>query len=165
LGTGGLVLRRLRARLVDKPTGFVWIDEGILAGSGYPASKGQLIWLREQGINSILTLTERPLSIQWLEGLALEVRHIPMRDHRAPDTASLEEAATFVQDSIKAGHATLVHCLAGEGRTGSVLAAYLIKDRGVTAEEAMRTLRDIKPLFVEKEQEKAVVEYGLVTRP
>src|SRR5208282_5238521 len=108
-------------------------------------------WLRGQGIYTILTLTESPLPSQWLKGIAFEVRHIPMKDHLAPDTGSLEEAATFVQDRVRQGRTTLVHCLAGEGRTGCVLAAYLIKDRGITAEEAIVTLRGIKPLFIEKE--------------
>jgi atypical dual specificity phosphatase len=165
LGTGGLFLRKLRARIAEQPTGFVWIEKGMLAGSGYPASRGQLEWLRGQGIRAILTLTENSLPSRWLDGLELEVRHIPMRDHLAPGTANLEEAAAFIQDKVKAVRPTLVHCLAGEGRTGCALAAYLIKDRGVTAEEATRILRRIKPLFIERAQENAVVEYERMARP
>jgi len=165
LGTGGLFFRRLRARFSDHPTGFVWVEKGRLAGSGYPASRSQLEWLRGQGIRAILTLTENSLPGQWLDGLAFEVRHVPMKDHQAPDTASLYEAATFVRDEVKEGKTTLVHCLAGEGRTGCVLAAYLIKERGVAAEEAIRTLRRIKPGFLEREQEKAVLDYGRMTQP
>jgi protein-tyrosine phosphatase len=62
------------------------------------------------------------------------------------------------------GKTILVHCLAGEGRTGCVLAAYLIKDRGVSADEAIKVLRRIKPSFVERDQEKAVLNYERVTR-
>lgn len=160
MGTGGLFLRKLRARVSDQPTGFVWVEKGKLAGSGYPASRSQLEWLRNQGIKAILTLTEDPLPGQWLDGLAFEVHHIPMRDHQTPDATSLEKAATFVQDKVNDGKATLVHCLAGEGRTGCVLAAYLIKDRRVAAGEAIRVLRRIKPSFVERDQEKAVLDYG-----
>lgn len=165
MGTGGLFLRRLRARVSDQPTGFVWVENGKLAGSGYPASRSQLKWLRGQGIKAILTLTENPLPNQWLDGLAFEVHHIPMRDHQVPDTASLEEGATFIRDRLTDGKTTLVHCLAGEGRTGCVLAAYLIKDRGFTADEAIRALRRIKPGLVERDQEKAVIDYGRMTRP
>ncbi|MGD1055137.1 MAG: protein tyrosine phosphatase, partial [Nitrososphaerales archaeon] len=66
MGTGGLFLRKLRARVSDQPTGFVWVEKGKLAGSGYPASRSQLEWLRNQGIKAILTLTEDPLPGQWL---------------------------------------------------------------------------------------------------
>ena len=165
MGTGGLFLRKLRAKVSERPTGFVWVEQGKLAGSGYPASRSQLEWLRSQGIKTILTLTEDPLPSQWVDGLAFEVRHIPMRDHQAPDTASLEEATTFLRDRVKDGKTTLVHCLAGEGRTGCVLAAYLIKVRGITADEAIRVLRRIKPSFVERDQEKAVLAYGRMTQP
>ena len=163
MGTGGFFLRKLRARVFDQPTGFVWVEKGRLAGSGYPASRNQLEWLRGQGIRTVLTLTEDPLPGQWLDGFAFEVRHIPMRDHEAPDAASLEEAATFVWDNVKKGRTTLVHCLAGEGRTGCVLAAYLIKDKGIAADEAIKALRRIKPSLVEKTQERAVLDYGRVT--
>jgi atypical dual specificity phosphatase len=165
LGTGGLFLRRLRARISDHPTGFVWVEKGRLAGSGYPASRSQLEWLRSQGIRAILTLTENSLPGQWLDELALEVRHLPMKDHQAPEATTLEEAATFVRDKVKEGKTTLVHCLAGEGRTGCVLAAYLIKERGLAADEAIRTLRLIRPSFVERDQEKAVLDYGRMTQP
>jgi atypical dual specificity phosphatase len=101
-----------------------------------------------------------PLPSDWFKGLNCEVRHLPLEDHQPPDVASLEEAATFVRDRVREGKTVLVHCLAGEGRTGCVLAAYLIKFRGVSADEAINTLRRIKPRFVEKQQEKAVVEYG-----
>jgi atypical dual specificity phosphatase len=165
LGTGGLFLRKLRARVSDQPTGFVWVEKGRLAGSGYPASRNQLEWLRSQGIKTILTLTENPLPSQWFDGLTLEVHHIPMKDHQAPDAASLEEAATFIRDKVKDGKTTLVHCLAGEGRTGCALAAYLIKDRGISADEAIRALRQIRPSFVERDQEKAVLDYERMEWP
>jgi protein-tyrosine phosphatase len=100
----------------------------------------------------------------WLKGLDFEVRHIPLEDHSPPDIASLEAAATFVRDWVREGKTVLVHCLAGEGRTGCVLAAYLIMDRGVSADEAINTLRRIKPRFVEKQQEKAVVDYGRISK-
>ena len=164
MGNGGLFLRKLRARVSDEPTGFVWVEQNKLAGSGYPASRSQLEWLLSRGIKTILTLTENQLPGQWLDGLALEVRHIPLRDHQAPDAVNLGEAATFVRDKVMEGKTTLVHCLAGEGRTGCVLAAYLINDRGVSADEAIKVLRRIKPSFVERGQEKAVLDYERMTR-
>lgn len=117
-------------------------------------------WITGQGINTILTLTVDPLPSDWIKELDCEVSHLPLEDHEPPDIASLDEAATFVRDKVREGKTVLVHCLAGEGRTGCVLAAYLIKDRGVSAGEAINALRRIKPRFVEKQQEKAVVEYG-----
>ncbi len=54
----------------------------------------------------------------------------------------------------------LVHCLAGQGRTGCVLSAYIIRTRGVGADEALKALRKLKPEFVERDQEEAVHEFA-----
>jgi len=164
LGTGGIFLRKLRAKVFERPTGFVWVEDARLAGSGYPASRSQLKWVSGKGIKTVVTLTESPLPPQWLEGLDLEVHHIPMKDHLPPGRESLDAAARTIQESLGRGKATLVHCLAGQGRTGCVLAAYLIRSRGIAAGEAIATLRSISPLFVEQGQESSITEYGLVAR-
>ena len=161
MGTGGVFLRRLRARVVDEPTGFVWIEKGKLAGSGFPASRSQLKWLIGQGINSILTLTKDPIPEEWVDGLAVEVGHIPLEDHRAPDLASMDRGAEYISGKLREGKTLVVHCLAGEGRTGCMLAAYMIRWRNMDPWEALKALREIKPEFVEREQEEAVLNYGL----
>ena len=162
MGTGGLFLRKLRARVADEPTGFVWVEKGRLAGSGYPVSRGQLKWLIGQGVDSILTLTVVPLPKEPVEGLPVEVGHIPMEDHHAPDVEVLDRGANFIIEKLKADKTVLVHCLAGEGRTGCVLAAYLILTRRIGGDAAIAILRAIKPSFVEFRQESAVRTYAEV---
>lgn len=160
MGTGGRFLRRLRASVADKPTGFVWVEGRSVAGTGLPSSRAQLEWLAGNGVSSILTLTEDPLPGDWVKGLALKVAHIPMRDHEAPSVKSMEKGVAFLKDQVAAGNGTAVHCLAGEGRTGCVLAAYMIAAHGLGAEEALVTLRKIKPAFVERRQERSVYEFA-----
>ena len=162
MGTGGLFLRKLRARVADEPTGFVWVERGRLAGSGYPASRGQLEWLTHQGVSSILTLTTDPLPNELVQGLPLEIGHIPLEDHVAPGAAVLDKGANFIIEKLKADKTVLVHCLAGEGRTGCVLAAYLILTRNIGGDAAIAALRAIKPSFVEFRQEAAVRSYAEV---
>lgn len=160
MGTGGVFLRKLRARVSDKPTGFVWVERGKVAASGYPASRRQVEWISGQRINSVLTLTEQPLPKEWLEGLPIETEHVPMVDHEPPDVASLERAAGYVGDQVREGRSVLVHCLAGQGRTMCAIAAFLIRERNANAEEAIRQLRGLKPGAVETRQEKAVFDYA-----
>jgi atypical dual specificity phosphatase len=160
LGTGGVFLRKLRAKVADQPTGFVWVEKGKLAGSGYPSSRSQVEWLARSGIRSILTLTEEPLPKEWTDGLDLVTGHVAMKDHQAPDAGSMDRGARFAIDQMAAGRPVLVHCLAGEGRTGCVLSAYLIRKRNVGPGEAISELRRLKPEFVEWAQEKAVYDYA-----
>ncbi len=160
MGTGGVFLRKLRARVSDEPTGFLWVEKDKVAASGYPASRRQIEWISKQRLNSILTLTEKPIPGEWVKGLPFTLEHVPMIDHEPPDLASLERAASYVEDQVRQGRRVLVHCLAGQGRTMCVLAAYLIKERRVSAEEAIRILRSLRPGAVESRQEKPVYDYA-----
>ena len=160
LGTGGVFLRKLRARVAVQPTGFVWVEMGRLAGSGYPASRSQVEWLAKAGVRSILSLTEQPLPAAWTEGLDLVAGHVPMADHQPPSVEAMEKGVSFIRGELEAGRPVLVHCLAGEGRTGCVLAAYLIRTRRIGADEALAALRRVKPEFVEWRQEQAVRAFG-----
>ncbi len=160
MGTGGLFLRKLRAKVADEPTGFVWVEKDRLAGSGYPASRAQVEWLVKSGIRSILTLTRDPLPAEFTDGLDVAYGHVAMEDHEPPDLESLDKAVDFVARQLGAGRPVLVHCLAGEGRTGCVLAAYVVKAKSEGAAEAMAEIRETKPQFVERTQEKAVFDYA-----
>jgi atypical dual specificity phosphatase len=160
LSAGGFFLRKARATVRDKPTGFLWIEQSRVAASGCPASRRQLEWISRQGLDTVLSLTENPLPVKWVEGLALSLEHIPMKDHEPPSLESLDKAASFIQTNLQGGRRILVHCLAGKGRTMCVLAAYLIKEKGTRPEEAIRTLRKMKPGAVEVGQEKAILDYA-----
>jgi len=160
MGTGGLFLRKLRARVADAPTGFVWVEDGLLAGSGYPASRSQVEWLIRSGIRSILTLTPEALPDESTRGLGLALGHVAMEDHKKPSLDAMNRAVDFIEGQIQAERPTVVHCLAGEGRTGCALAAYIIRSRGVGAEEALRVIRRAKPQFVEHAQETAIFEFA-----
>jgi len=53
----------------------------------------------------------------------------------------------------------LVHCLAGKGRTGCVLAAYMMAYEGKTAREAIDELRSLRGGSVERAQERNVLQF------
>ena len=155
----GILLRRARALASDEPTGFVWIEEGKLAASGYPASKSQVAWLGRQGVDSVLSLTEEPLPSSWLQR-SMSYAHIPMADHQPPDQASLASAVARIESELGFGRVVLVHCQAGIGRTMCAIGAYLIKSKGLGADEAMAFLRGIRPGAVEARQEASLREFA-----
>jgi atypical dual specificity phosphatase len=150
----------LRAVWSDEPTSFLWVEEGRLAGSGYPASRNQVLWLKQKGIRSILTLTEDGLPAEWLEGTDVFSKHVPMVDHQPPSQESLSQSVDFITEETAAGRPVLVHCLAGKGRTMCVTGCYLIKARGMTAGDALRTLRRLRPGAVESAQESSLFQYA-----
>lgn len=157
MGRTGRVYRRIRANFTDEPTFFTWVRDARLAASGRPYSKKQVDWLRENGVTAILSLTEEPLPSAWTRGL--ETRHIPMKDHAPPGSFEMRLGAEYLASALSGGKVVLVHCLAGKGRTGSVLAAYMMAYEGKTARQALDELRSIRGGSVERAQEPSVLEF------
>jgi len=115
-----------------------------------------LEWLRAQGVGAVLSLTETALPTDALARHHLAVLHLPVDDMTAPTPEQFDRALTFIDQQRIEGHAVAVHCKMGQGRTGSVLAAYLIRG-GASAEAAIRELRAICPgALSAPEQERAL---------
>jgi len=52
----------------------------------------------------------------------------------------IEEAVSFIEESIRAGEKILVHCIEGKSRSGSILIAYFIKKYGWDYHQALNHL-------------------------
>lgn len=156
--------------------GFYWLIEDELAGCGLPGRRGRplawgeharqealdddLAWLRERGIGAVLTLTEEPLPPDALARHGLAGLHIPVPDMTAPAPGQLEAALGFIDRQRALGRRVMVHCLVGQGRTGTILAAYLIRG-GLAPEEAQRRVRAVCPGALENaEQQRALVAFA-----
>jgi polymorphic toxin system DSP-PTPase phosphatase-like protein len=145
--------------------GFYWLFEGKLAGGGRPGGGGargrqgsaredapearaaldaDLAWLRDQGIRAVLTLTETPLGAEALARHQLEGLHLPVDDLTPPTPLQFEHALGFIDEQLALGRPVAVHCLVGQGRTGTVLAAYLIRG-GASPEAALDRVRAVCP--------------------
>ncbi len=51
----------------------------------------------------------------------------------------------LIDEQLALGRPTMVHCHAGQDRTGVVLAGYLVTYRGESPGRALRKLREVKP--------------------
>lgn len=144
----------------DRPTNFSWIEQGRLAGSGLPVNKEEFKWLIDKGIKSIVTVREVPLPSKWFDGSDIDYLHLMVEDYGAPSMEVIDETVDYIDKKISSGKPVLVHCAAGKGRTGAVLAAYFMKKENLTADQAIEKIRLMRPGSVQSlTQETALSMY------
>ena len=151
-----LSIGRFLRLLSGRPANFSFVDE-YASGSALPSSKREVDWIIKSGVSAILSLTEFPLNSSWVEGL--EYMHVPMRDHAIPTLDQLSQAVTFLVTQTVRKNKVLVHCLAGKGRTGTVLAAYLCQRYNLAPADAIASLRLKRPGSVERKQVPVVDDF------
>lgn len=146
------------------PFNFSFVWKKLLAGSGHPGYGGELIAaltaLEKNGVKSILSLTEEPLELPALREFGFAYQHLPVEDFTAPTQQQIESAVRFIDQGINRNEGVLVHCRAGIGRTGTILACYLVS-RGLEPSAAIEQVRQTRPGSCEVyAQEFAVHQYA-----
>ena len=157
-----------------------WVIPNVLAGMAMPfvhplrrmnlggalsAYEDELPCLYEAGIRAVVSLLNLPSDVVVFESAGFRFLCLPIPDGGAPSPSQAKQFVQFVNDQRREGRPNAVHCEAGLGRTGTLLAAYLISE-GHSSEEAIRLVREAEPGAVEtKQQVQFLADYANALPP
>ncbi len=151
----GDVWRKVHGTVTGKPDNFSWLLENKLAGSAIPTSIDEVQWAIDQGVKSIITVREEPLDESWIKDV--KYLHIHSNDMGVPEFPDLVSTVDFIHKRITNNEPVMVHCLAGMGRTGTILASYLVKYQNMSADEAIQKVREERPGSIQSYPQEEII--------
>ncbi|KAG7444986.1 uncharacterized protein BT62DRAFT_970179 [Guyanagaster necrorhizus] len=149
------------------PRFFRWLIPFYFAIMSTPRTGQDITLLATIGIKHILTLTEEePLPQSWFDAKDISNTFLPVPNYRPPSIEQMDIIMRLFDDPEKLP--LLVHCGGGKGRAGTVAACYLVaygfgkshpnQDHPeMTANDAIDTLRSLRPGSIETSQQEAFV--------
>ena len=139
-----LLWNMLLGRLLHVRNWWDAVDEMVVLGA-YPFDR-DVEELAELGIGAVInTCAEYEGPVDEYERFGIDQLRVPTTDFTHPTLESVEHAVEFMEQQINDGKRVYVHCKAGRARSATVVACWLIKNRGMTAEEAQNRMTRTRP--------------------
>jgi len=136
-----------------------WITDYLGVGRA-PMSYEDLDAIHDQGINAIINLCHEYSDLHELEEQAgFEVYYLPINDECAPDMEEMEKGLQWLDEAIYLKKKVLVHCRFGQGRTGTITSAYLLR-RGLGMKRTKKELKKTKAIPATYRQWKLLRKYS-----
>lgn len=135
--------------MADRPLpNTYWVLPGQWLAGEYPGGQSEvqtrerLSRLSSAGIDAFIDLTQPGELVPYDTYLPLQIDHVrkPIADHGTPEYAwHMQEILETIDALLARGKTIYLHCRAGIGRTGTVVACHLIH-RGLAPEPALQEL-------------------------
>ena len=127
---------------------FIHLERRLNFGGALDGYEDELPELWAAGIRAVVSLLNIPTDAAVYELAGFSFLCLPVPDGGAPTMEQATEFVTFVDEQRSSQRPVAVHCEAGLGRTGTMLATYLIA-HGDTAEGAIARVRAVEKVAVE----------------
>lgn len=140
----------------NNPYGIYWVTDA-LGGMPFQDFDSLRAIKNIQTVDAIVSLLQHPeeeLDLYQKKAAEAEIElfNCPLTDGSVPNEKELDQIIQFIDRQLKEKKTVVVHCKAGRGRTGTIIAAWLIR-KGDTFEQAVKTVRTANPLTIESEEQ------------
>ena len=134
--------------LAGMPMPFIHSERRLNMGGALTAYDDELLALYAAGVRAVVCLLNIPSDAAVYESAGFAFKCLPIPDGGTPTMEQAQDFITFVDHQLADHHPVGVHCEAGLGRTGTMLATYFIS-RGESAAAAIGRVRAAESSAVE----------------
>ena len=150
--------------LAGMPMPFIHPERRLSQGGALNAYEDELPVLYSAGIRAVVSLLNIPSDLAIYQSAGFDFLCLPVPDGGAPTFEQASQFVTFADNHRAMHQPVAVHCEAGIGRTGTMIAAYLIA-KGESAEAAIQRVREARRAAIETaRQVQFLIELAVLQR-
>jgi len=136
----------------------LWLGGAPTYGRDYDA-------LLVDGITAVLDVrAERTADLAFYADHGITYRRLQVVDMGIPSEEVLTAAVDWIEGQLADGRTVLAHCAKGRGRSATVVAAYLMREDGLSFEEASELLRSKRALVKLEGRHRRVLDSWIATQ-